>query len=973
MKLGITKFVIVAAIAVLAVVSGSTAAWAEEAAPCPTSPSYSPDFSSEPAPPATPTCLKVNGAAALAPPASFTTPPVGTPNPAQAAPSGVNQVLRLTPNSEFLAGSAWFNNQQPVAAAFSTTFTFQLSDTIGAPGDGIAFVIQNSSLTALDPDTGGTDGCSLGYGDDPANTGCTSTTGGIPSSLAIEFDTFQNTDDPNANHVAIQSCGTAANSSDNLVNGVLGAPGPCNLAINPLTGVTNPITGLPINMADGSVHTVTITYTPSTLTTCGPVPSGPQAPGGTQPGTSGDCSSIDVILDGADLFPGGVLVDLSTLLNLPNTNNLAWVGFTGATGGADEDNDILSWTFAPTQQGTPISTTPTPAQLNQTFVINPTSGLQWNFNFNYLDAAGDGITVQSGTTPFVSSLVVTPTDWTNIANGTQMADTTCLLASATGQSCAVNTLACTTTASSTPAGANCPVSTARNILFTQQIDLVQNQTNVSAGTLTIPSGSAPGLAMLPDVVPPGPQCTYPTGPLSAQLCPQNIMTQLVDGSPKGGGTASLPNSTYVLFCCEPERTTAATIPLWSNLATGGVPVRFNSAPPLTPVPNPNNFQAAQGASVVVGAELRSLDPLDTTYPLPGEVSLPNSTPCPALGTSPNTPWSTQASAAFTVNGSINSYINSFTPGTATTAPSATTAALTEGAYNAHFYSVDCDNFEELVYPASINVAPGPATTNVVTFKTVPFNVDTTPPAVTSITLSQPSGYVDQGAPLTATVVCTDPTSHTVFSGIGQCGSQGSPQAFVGNQQTVSTTPISLSTSTLGINTFTAIAQDVAGNSSTASVTYQVVGTDDLAVLMLGNLTVKTGGTITYDIIVANGGPNASSLTKVTDSLPAGTTFVSAGYAIDSVTVSGGQITRWSITPPTMSCGNSPANTWQGSCSIGTLPAWTGKNPVAAIVQITVKVTAGAGTIIKNNAAVSSVNADSDVKYTTSPWATLVTK
>jgi len=256
---------------------------------------------------------------------------------------------------------------------------------------------------------------------------------------------------------------------------------------------------------------------------------------------------------------------------------------------------------------------------------------------------------------------------------------------------------------------------------------------------------------------------------------------------------------------------------------------------------------------------------------------------------------------------------------------------------------------------------------------VPFNVDTTPPAVTSITLSQPSGYVAQGAPLTATVVCTDPTSHAVFSGIGQCGSQGSPQAFVGNQQTVTTTAISLSTSTLGTNTFTAIAKDVAGNSSpTASVTYQVVGTDNLAVLMLGNLVVKTGGTITYDIIVANGGPNASSLTKVTDSLPAGTSFVSAGYAIDSVTVSGGQITKWSITPPTMSCGNSPGS-WQGSCSIGNLPAWTGKNPVAAVVQITVKVTAGAGTTIKNNAAVSSVNSNSDVKYNTSAWATLVTK
>jgi uncharacterized repeat protein (TIGR01451 family) len=354
MKLGITKFVIVAAIAVLAVVSGSTAAWAAEVAtPCPASPNYTPDFSSEPAPP---TCLTVNGAAALASPASSTTPPVGTPNPAQAAPSGVNQVLRLTPNSTFLAGSAWFNNQQPVAAAFSTTFTFQLSDTVGTEGDGIAFVIQNSSLAALDPDTGGTDGCSLGYGDDPANTGCTSATGGIPSSLAVEFDTFQNTDDPNANHVAIQSCGTAANSSDNLVNGVLGAPGPCNIAINPLTGLTLNGAPITITLADGNIHTVTITYTPSNLTSCGTVPSGPQAPLGSQPGTPGDCSSIDVILDGVDLFPGGVLVDLSTLLNLPNTNNLAFVGFTGATGGADEDNDILSWTFMPGAQSGTVTT-----------------------------------------------------------------------------------------------------------------------------------------------------------------------------------------------------------------------------------------------------------------------------------------------------------------------------------------------------------------------------------------------------------------------------------------------------------------------------------------------------------------------------------------------------------------------------------------------------------------------------------------
>jgi len=921
MKLGITKFVIVAAIAVLAVVSGSTAAWAQTQT-CPTSPSYSPDFSSNQG------CLTLN--------------PVGTP-PAFTVTAPI--ALQLTTSASGQTGSAWYSSPQVVEGGFTTTFQFQFTSPSTPPADGIAFVIQNSGTAAIGYTVG--NGGALGYGDQDGSTN-PSTGEGIPNSLAIEFDTYQNWWDPassgngNVSHVAIQSCGIGRNTSHhNYLCG--GTSGPNSTVGAPVVTATN--------MADGSMHSVTITYV-AACSTCSPA----------------TLANIQVMLDGVNVFANPVTVDLSSIgLSEGGT---AFVGFTAATGGDFETQDILSWTFAPTQQGAPINPS-NPASLNQTFTISNTSGQQWNFNFDYIVANGDGITVQPGTTPFVSSLVVTPTDWASIVKGTQMADASCLLAAATGQSCAVNTLACTTTASSTPAGANCPVSTARNILFTQQIDLVQNQINVTAGTLTIPSGFAPGLAMLPDAVTPGAQCTYPGGPLAAQLCPENIMTQLIDGSPKGGGTASLPNSTYVLFCCEPERTTTPTISLWNNSTS--VPVSFNSAPPLTPVPNLNNFQAAQGASVVVGAELRSLDPLDTTYPLPGEQTLLNSNPCPALGASPATPWSTQVSAPFTVNGSIFNYISSITPGTATTPPVVNTAPLTDGAYNAHFYSVDCDAFEELVYPPSISVAPGPATTNVATFKTVPFNVDTTPPAVTSITLSQPSGYVAQGAPLTATVVCTDPTSHTVFSGIGQCGSQGSPQAFVGNQQTVSTTPISLSTSTLGTNTFTAIAQDVAGNSSTASVTYQVVGTDDLAVLMLGNLTVKTGGTITYDIIVANGGPNASSLTKVTDSLPAGTTFVSAGYAIDSVTVSGGQITRWSITPPTMSCGNSPANTWQGSCSIGTLPAWTSKNPVAAVVQITVKVTASAGAVIKNNAAVSSVNSDSDVKYTTSAWSTLVTK
>jgi legume-like lectin family protein len=243
-----------------------------------------------------------------------------------AAQSG--NVLRLTPNTTDQAGSAWFNTQQPVGAAFSTTFTFQLSgantmqngcvpDQFGfCPADGIAFVIQNSALTALGPD-----GCGIGFGD--SSTGCAPSTGGITNSLAVEFDIFQNADDPSNNHVSVQSCLTSSNSRD---------PGICRIADNPNVQ--------PINMSDGNPHSVTITYAPPAT--------------GSGPGT------LDVILDNTDLFPptvsnpsGGVAFDMTSIsLNSGN----AWVGFTAATGGADDNQDILSWVFTPGTQTALVTT-----------------------------------------------------------------------------------------------------------------------------------------------------------------------------------------------------------------------------------------------------------------------------------------------------------------------------------------------------------------------------------------------------------------------------------------------------------------------------------------------------------------------------------------------------------------------------------------------------------------------------------------
>ena len=121
MKPEIMRLATVAAIAVLVVVVGSNTASAQS---CPTSPNYLPDFSSNQS------CLTLNG----------TTP--GYPG-FYTAVSGSGIALRLTPNSTFTAGSAWFNTQQAVGTGtFSTTFTFQISggNTQDSPADGIALI-----------------------------------------------------------------------------------------------------------------------------------------------------------------------------------------------------------------------------------------------------------------------------------------------------------------------------------------------------------------------------------------------------------------------------------------------------------------------------------------------------------------------------------------------------------------------------------------------------------------------------------------------------------------------------------------------------------------------------------------------------------------------------------------------------------------------------------------------------------------
>ncbi len=409
MKLGITKFIMTAAIAALVVVAGSPAARAQS---CPTSPYYSPDFTSNQG------CLKLNGNASFPVPTAsaatitswsgasgvvtfqgsnsfaagqpiilsgftskyfngltFAVLSAGlTTSEFSVAYSGFSgsgmmeagnatplNVLQLTPNSTGQAGSAWYTTQQPVASAFSTTFTFQLSgSSTGIPADGIAFVIQNSpvSPTPTTPPGGGTsalgpDGCGVGFGDDLTQTNpCTSSSGGIPNSLAVEFKTYDDgypTYPNTSNSVSILSNGTSANCISES----------CAIAVN---------NSLPagITLSDGNIHTVTISYTLQ--------PSASSIP---------NCISsepcLDVILDGNDLFSGGVPVNLGTLLSL--NDNDAWVGFTGATGGDDDNQDILSWTFTPQEQsqsGTVTTGVETVFSFNGGF--SPTTPTGYDYN-----------------------------------------------------------------------------------------------------------------------------------------------------------------------------------------------------------------------------------------------------------------------------------------------------------------------------------------------------------------------------------------------------------------------------------------------------------------------------------------------------------------------------------------------------------------------------------------------------------------
>ena len=158
-------------------------------------------------------------------------------------------------------------------------------------------------------------------------SGNPSTGEGIPNSLAIEFDTYQNGGWDNRVPTMSRSRAAAQgkNTSHHSRACCDGDSGP-NSTLGFLPVTTPIFADWCAAYGDNHLH--------SSL----------------QHLRADDCSgNLHVILDNTDLSPSGVAVDLGTLLSL-GTAGTAFVGFTAATGGRFETQDILSWTFTPRSQ-----------------------------------------------------------------------------------------------------------------------------------------------------------------------------------------------------------------------------------------------------------------------------------------------------------------------------------------------------------------------------------------------------------------------------------------------------------------------------------------------------------------------------------------------------------------------------------------------------------------------------------------------
>ena len=723
----------------------------------------------------------------------------GSPNQPTVTGSGG---LRLTTANTNQHGSAWFNLQQPLSTGFTTAFQFQISNTNSCygcafPADGMALVIQNDPAgTGALGYTG--DGQNMSYGNNDVST-ASGPGNAITNSVAIELDTFQNTNysDPNGNHIAVQSCGPnnastlTPNSADHdymCPDGNL-----AKLALQPLPSG--------MSLSDGNIHTITVNYLP--------------------PGTcASGCNNLSVYLDSTLILQA--TLNIATQLNLTG-NGSAYLGFTAATGSLVENNDIISWSFsslplAPITINQPLQTTTT------TFNYTPTLSAITDYS-----QSGLGNGAFSGV--FMQGTVQTITDqqFSDLVTNTPFQGSTCQHQD-TGSgnyACVVTTDLCTTSASGTPSGANCP-NTGTNALIN-----VSNTYNLDPSQKPI---IAPGYIM-------GKDTALNCGASGDNTCKGlvNIFSGISGDAATSGGRTNNFNSTLIpiLGAVQPSTAATTTPALNSGWTNGSVTLNFNSTE-IVPSNNTNPPASLPAVATInysaTGANLPT-PPTGTLSGTSGSIVIPATSQgatvvtffaTDSAGTVENTITNSggQVSSA---NPTITIQVDTIPPTVSCTPPAP--------AWQATDVIVPCTASDNaggsgLVGPASFNVTtsiPAGTETNSASIAAVtvqdvagntsvpqgpfgPFEVDKKAPFIVGPTISPASPLFGQS--VTANYSCTDGGSGVVL-----CGPTGTANIpATGNTGPLSS-PVSGS---VGSHTFTVYAQDAVGNQSVpSSVTYNV--------------------------------------------------------------------------------------------------------------------------------------------------------
>ena len=263
--------------------------------------------------------------------------------------NSVGNALRLTSSSSFQAGSAFFERPLAIDAdtSFNTQFQFQISGGDGAEGaDGFTFMLQDSpeGLTSL-----GTAGGDVGYDGDFLSSS-------IEQSLAIEFDTYNNSWDSNDNNISVLRDGDVTDALATV--------------------------NAPLDLNDGSSLNAWIDY-------------------------DGTTNLLEVFLANSNNKPETALLNLN--INLASVvGSQAFLGFSGATGGLTNIHAIETWEVSSNSNLLPSP--PRPVSLVSETVIadltQPTA-IEWTPDGETLFVAEKGGTIrvwENGellSTPFV--------------------------------------------------------------------------------------------------------------------------------------------------------------------------------------------------------------------------------------------------------------------------------------------------------------------------------------------------------------------------------------------------------------------------------------------------------------------------------------------------------------------------------------------------------------------------------------------